>query len=287
MKASLLTLASFVLFAISSQAQLFSNYYYDYKLLNPAFAGNQDKHVITTAYSGFPSIDYMSMFYGSYETSIPKIKSGIGAMGYYSNRGVLNYQAAGIFYSKQLPFNEHSGLRAGTLLHYRKREADYDRDAGFYDVSVNGRVTTGLNLDFGVLYYSRVLNIGVGVNDFFKQGEVSNTRWNLSVSRDFKVANALEISPSIVVVWDKFARQYRFDVNTIIEIKQWIILGAGYYVSDDYDGVNVSAGINVKDWVQVIGHVYSSSNDYFREYNDGQVEVIVRANIPHREKKSE
>jgi type IX secretion system PorP/SprF family membrane protein len=284
MKSSLLTVAAFVLFAISSQAQSFSNYYYDYKLLNPAFVGNQDKHIITTVYSGFPSMRYSSMFYGSYETSIPKIKSGVGAMVYNQNFGVLNYLGGGIFYNKQFQFNEHSGLRVGTQLHYRRREIDYERDGEYYDVAFEGRVITGLNLDLGVLYYSRVLNIGVGVNDFFKQEEVSNTRWNLSVSREFKVANALEISPAIVVVWDQYRNIYRFDANTIIEIKQWIILGAGYLVWNGGDALNVSAGINVKDWVQVIGHVYSSSNDYFREYNDGQVEVIVRANIPHKKK---
>lgn len=288
---TLFTAAALLFIMVSSQAQLFQNYYYDYKLLNPALAGSQDKHIITTVYSGFPSRDYSSLFYGSYETSIPKIKSGVGALVYHENYGAVGNLGAGIFYSKQIPFNDHSGLRAGTLLNYRRREIHYSRlDPMGHDEDPsieNPSITHVVNLDLGVWYYSKVVNVGIGVNDFFRsEDQGRNDIWSVIISRDFKIGNALKIKPSLVGLSNQRLNKHGVDINNVIEIKQWIIVGAGYMVWDGGDALNVSAGLNVKEWVQVIGHVYSSWNDGFRKDTDGQVEVIVRANIPHRKKKT-
>lgn len=287
-----LTLTVFVVIATSFavQAQLFTSYYYDYKLLNPALVGIQDKHVITTVYSGFPSSTEASTYYGSYETGIASIKSGVGALGYYGELGVISTFRAGLFYSKQIAFNEKSGLRIGTQMTYNREKVDYSKyqqlhlqDPLLMDKS-DKLITTSVNLDLGVLYYSDIVNAGVSVTDIFNEEGESNRMWDILAFRDFKIGNGFKVTPSLV--YFKGNDYYRFDVNSIFEIKQWILIGGGYSMFERGDDVSFSAGLNVKDWVQIIGHAYSSENDDYRERNDGagRVEFMIRANIPHKKK---
>jgi type IX secretion system PorP/SprF family membrane protein len=289
MQKVILTSVVLIMFSVAVHAQLYDSYYYDYKLLNPALAGNLDKHIITTVYSGYPSQDYASMFYGSYETSLPSIKSGMGAIVSNERYGVIGDFRTGLFFSKQIQFNERSGIRLGVQHYYRKTEYNYDR-IGPIDFNTDIALPTNypeeaVNADFGLVYYSLIANIGVGVKSVFKELDRRNSLWSVMVSREFKIENVMKISPSFVWLTDgDYAN--RFDVNGIIEIKQWILVGGGYQFWDSDDSFTLSAGLNVKDWVQVIGHVYASYNDHLREYNNGRVEVLVRANIPHHKKEN-
>ncbi len=285
MKNFLLTVALGI-FSTASFAQSYNSYYYDYKLLNPALAGNQDKHIITTVYAGFPSANYSSMYYGTYETSIPSSKSGVGARGHYQDLGVISSIQGGLFYSKQLSFNDNAGLRIGTQLTFNRQQIHYDRvrpiELSDPLILEDNGVTRSVNLDLGLLYYSRIANIGIGVKDFFENDEMFTQRvWSVIASREFNIAGSLKITPSLVYLTD--SDDYRFDVNSIFEIKTWILIGGGYSIREGDDDVTASAGLNVKDWVQIIAHVYASSSQK-RFYSDDRVEVILRANIPHRKK---
>jgi hypothetical protein len=148
----------------------------------------------------------------------------------------------------------------------------------------NSGVIKSIDQDFGVVYYSRIVNVGIGVRDFFKGEDfVTRRSWNFMLLREFNIGSSVKITPSIVYHWND--NSDRIDVNSIFEIKKWILLGGSYSIRDGDDDASFTAGLNVKDWVQLIMHVYSSSNQELGGSSYRRVEVMIRANIPHRKKK--
>lgn len=182
------TVAILLVFSFAAHGQVsdlsYTSYYYDYKLLNPALAGIQDKHIITTVYAGIPSIQSSHLFYGTYETSIPSIKSGIGALGSYDELAITSTFQGAIFFNRKLPFNDHSGLRLGTQLTYRRIEIDYSTlDFGDDRLIGQEEVTNNFNFDLGLVYYSSIVNIGVSVKDVLEE-DWTKTKLNVIVYRE-------------------------------------------------------------------------------------------------------
>lgn len=270
----------FVLISCIAYGQLFSSYYYDYKLLNPALVGIKDKHTITSVYRGTPFDKYAVLYYGSYETSIPSIKSGIGGFGLHEWFHATEQIQAGLFYSKQLSFNGNSGLRLGTQLSYQAVNYDYSELKLLDNLEYYGGYERNeFNFDLGMQYYSSVIDVGVAVNDILIRNRTKRA-WSVIASREINVSKWLTANPSLV--YFASGEDFRFDINNVFEIKQLVLIGGGYSVQDGDDNISFSLGLNIKDYVQLVGHVYSKQIYEFRNYIDRRAELLVRANIPHR-----
>jgi type IX secretion system PorP/SprF family membrane protein len=205
-------------FTINTQAQIsnsptaFHNYYYDYKLANPAFTGTKAKHVITTVYQTVPSTSpQQQLVYGSYERHIQSIKSGIGGIFIYDRLGPYTRTQVGALYSKQLPFSETNGLELGTQLFYQRMKFDYDllQVIDGDPLLADGEETkTNVNVDFGMVYYSPDFTLGASVKNILKQqqsfryAKESSALLNLVVTRDFKITEQLKVTPSVLFVTD-------------------------------------------------------------------------------------
>jgi type IX secretion system PorP/SprF family membrane protein len=254
------------------------NYYYDYKLVNPAFTGRQGKHVITTSLSR--SSEYAEFFYGSYELNLQPIKSAIGAIASFEEMGVRTGFHVGAFFNKQIPLSETSGLKVGTQLFYNKRHIDYE---GFVvdpnDPLAPKETQAGnVSFDMGAVYYWKELSIGLAAKNVLPyDGE--QTAFSLLAERKFDLLPAFSVTPSLL-----FLKAEHYDavsVNAIFEIKKTLLLGAGYFHMKDSDGdLTFSGGVNIKDKVQFIGHVYSSNRQDMRPAQDSQVEFMLRVRIP-------
>jgi type IX secretion system PorP/SprF family membrane protein len=264
----------------------FFNYYYDYKLFNPAFTGTKARHTITTVYSGFPSDNAGSRFYGSYEMNIEAINSGVGAAFTHDNLGYYSSSLAGLFYSRQFTFNENSGLRIGTQMFYRTQTTDYSQliIGGFTDPFLgSGKETTNnFNFDMGIVYYNKYATIGASLQNALNSG-TSQPYINVIAERQFKISNSLILTPSILLLTD--FSQSQFSVNNTFEIAQWILLGAGYTTFDSgYDDLSFNEGLNIKNRVQIVTHLYSKQNqDYVSPFFSGRFfEIMVRATLPEK-----
>lgn len=263
----------------------FYGYYYDYKLANPAFIGNKGKHVITTVYSGFPSGNTGAMLYGSYERSIASVKSGVGTTIIYDQLGPVTYVLASALYSKRVPFNETSGLRFGTQVFYQSKTVSYDYFQTIYPddplIGASGRdIRETFNFDLGLVYYSQYGTLGASIKNILNT-EDDLPMLNLVLEREFKVIKGLTVTPSVFFRSDFNDKE--FYMNSTFEIAQWILLGSGYRIADQRrSNLTFNAGLNIKDWVQIVGHVYSSAYyNYVTSFDDKHfIEMMIRVKIP-------
>lgn len=275
------------------------NYYYDYKLSNPSFVGNDAKHKITTAYSGVLNDDngngsYSRAFLASYEAKLSKIKSGIGGMIVRHKFGSLDYVDASLLLSHQFKLTKTSGIQLGTQLQIRitKIDGKYYKYVDKEDpLVVEGEESQkNFNFGLGMNYYSRHFTIGFGykrikANDFGYDSVRQDTDViNLNLFREIKVCDWLNVTPSIFYFTD--LSSYVMDVNNTFEIKKWILAGAGYRIPQEGEGdFTFNIGVNIKDYVQVVAHIYSYDRyKHQSEYDEKPtfVEAMILVKIPER-----
>jgi type IX secretion system PorP/SprF family membrane protein len=268
---------------------LFKNYYYDYKIANPAFVGSKSKHLVNTVYSGVPGSS-SELVYASYERNIKAINSGVGGMFTYEQLGPWARKHIGVFYAYKLAFSENSGIRFGTQVFYQRRTIDYSyfrlQDTIDPIYSSGTETRANVNFDLGALYYSPVITVGISLKNILKQDfepfaleNQKSTFFTLVASRKFNIVNGLNAEPSLLFSTDFDER--RIGVNGLFEIKEWILLGAGFISSGDDEGdINVNVGVNIKDWVQIITHLYSTRNQTEQYESDTFIETMVRVTIP-------
>jgi type IX secretion system PorP/SprF family membrane protein len=270
-------------------ADPFYSYYYDYKIANPALTGTKAKHLITTVFHGIPktTIDN-KIIYASYERNISSIKSGIGGVFLYDQFGPWIDRQANVLFSKQISFNEKSGLYLGTQLLYNHRELDFSKFKFLdsYDpLIVEGDYSRSrFNFDLGTAYYSPLGTFGVSVKNILREKNddiflrATDPTLVLLAFRDFTITKNFVVTPSIMYKND--FEYGNVSVNANIEVMKWVILGGSYSFRDGDDRFMCNAGINIKDWVQIVTHLYSSFNDRFDDY-DPTVETMIRVTIPH------
>ncbi len=268
----------------------FRNYYWDYKLTNPALTGTRGRHVITTSYLG--RWDSYDGLYGSYEANIPSIKSGVGATATYENLlGVNKLYHVGGLYSREFGFNESSGLRVGAHIYYQNNSVDTDA----YQINANdpliftGRYKNGrVGVDFGLLYYVNKFTFGASVNsisiarwsDGFVNTYSDATIFNFLASKELPLTSNLEIVPSCLLVTDM--HDIRINVNSTFKVYNLLLVGVGSSFIRQEAKADFNAGVNFKDRVQLIMHFYSSIEDRYRDYRR-YFETMVRVTIPDRE----
>lgn len=269
---------------------LFKNYYYDYKLANPSLVGSKSKHLINTVYSGISGAP-VRVVYGSYEADIAAISSGIGGALTYDKIGSWRTILAGAFYSYKFSLSKTSGLRFGTHIFYQHQTIDFS-DIRLIDpvdpVLGSGKTTRSqFNGDLGVAFYSDPITIGIALKNVLDEERIPNALTSpesrhvtVVASRDFRISDNLELSPSLLLVSD--FENHKLGLNAIFEIRQWWLLGAGFVSSDQYpDDLTFSAGVNIKGWVQIITHLYSSSRQK-TGFSDPLMEAMVRVTIPEK-----
>jgi type IX secretion system PorP/SprF family membrane protein len=287
-KAHCLTLLLVVILTADVDAQLsnspapFNSYYYDYKIANPAFVGAKSKHLINTVYSGIAGVSPYHLLYASYERNIESIKSGIGGLFLYDELGPVKRVYGGLLYSYRHAFNETSGVRLGTQVFYRSQTIDYDYyryiNPGDLLAGYGTETNQSVNLDLGAAYYSPTITIGASLKNVMKRDEETTTL-NLLATRKFTVLDGLKAEPSVFFFTD--FDDNSLSLNNIFEIRRWVLLGAGYTSGGDSGDFIFNVGLNIKDWVQIITHVYSSWYQTHRR-TDPRIETMIRVMIPER-----
>lgn len=261
------------------------SYYYDFKLFNPAFTGIHARHSITTGYSEDQSGIFGSprLGYGSYELNLPSIRSGVGFISSIQEIGIVRFTHYGLLYSKKLPVSENSGFLLGTQLAHQRERRDYTKldlldpiDPAF---GPGIETTTSLNVSFGVAYYSRLITVGAGFKNIVKE-ESELREYNFIVTRNVKITDRIQATPSLFLMTNEVYNSLRF--NSAFELFDWVLLGAGYtFPRNKKDNIDVNIGLNIKDRVQIITHIYAA--DYAHDRNNNReatwIESMIRVRI--------
>lgn len=253
----------------------FFNYYYDYKIANPAFTAFEDQLRINLSYSGFPYAEEnwvkQGSTYFSYESQVDT-NSGFG-MFFKSERFITEpFQAVAAFYRYKFQVGDQWNARIGTQVSYFRLVADrpYIKDREIY------------NLDLGFVLDSRWITIGGSIKNLLQPSDFSYSymsKWkdrpdiNFIATRKFTISNAITATPSLFFRANEFGEG--LTINGVFEIKKLILLGGSYGIDvDDLDfgneGYSFNAGITVKDRVQFIVHLYSNFHGENREYYSGE-----------------
>jgi hypothetical protein len=105
------------------------------------------------------------------------------------------------------------------------------------------------------------------------------TSFNLLVSHDFVITPAIEVVPSCLLVI--YPNGSLAGLNATAKIHKWLMVGAGNRFRNGSSEFSFNFGINIKDWVQIITHCYSSTNQKY-EFEKPYVETLLRMTVPER-----
>lgn len=288
---SILLSASCTFSQVFNDARPVYNYYYDYKLANPAFTGFEDKLRITSMYSGIPmnsSLDFYN-YYLSGEVKLDAIKSAVGGLLKINHASFRSQKGAALFYRYKFDLSPKTNVRAGLQLSYDRYKIN--TVYGSFDpndplITNNKNTTDHFNVDIGLLYDAPYITIGGTVKHLLKQKILRDSAaqnyssLNFIVTRKFIVGKLLLITPS---VFFQSRNMYDDEVafNITADIAKWFIIGGGYvtYLDSSTDGnFTLNGGVNIKDYVQVVMHAYSSvdqKNDFYSGKNT-KVDMMVR-----------
>ena len=268
----------------------FQNYYYDYKLANPALTGIHGKHAITTAYLGRPGD--VDAYYASYEARVPGIKSAVGVTAMLEDVFYLRSYHVGGLFSKQIPFNSESGLLVGTQVYYKKRITDLDEFYYYHQddpliIKRGDHTSANAGADFGVAFYRKNLTLAAGVKNVwvgdvpeqFGWAQYEFTSFNLLFSNEFALTPAIELVPSCLLV--SYPDGRLLALNATARIYKWVMVGAGNRFRNGSSEFSFNVGINIKDWVQIVTHCYSSTNQK-HEFDRPYMETLLRITVPDK-----
>jgi type IX secretion system PorP/SprF family membrane protein len=277
---------------VNARAQNFSsstpvrNYYYDYKVSNPAFTGTNATHSITSAYAADEggSFSFSELAYGSYELNVKSIQSGVGIISSIQEVGITRFTDYGLLYSKKLALNETRGFYVGTQLTHQRRRLDYSLLQPLYPndpIIGQGNLEKVSSFDFalGIAYYSPQVTLGVACKNILEQ-DITTREFNFLATRDFTVTKSIKATPSLLLATD-------FDYNTLrlnssFELFKWVLLGAGYtFPRNGRDNLDLNIGVNIKDRVQIITHLFASEYTRFRRYDSEafSIDTMIRVRI--------
>lgn len=234
--------------ASAQQYPVFTQYYFNEMVINPAYAGNHVKLSLTTMYRNqwvnFPGAPKTFNFSG--HTSLLKNKIGVGLMidhdeiGSYKNDHIYGY------YAYKLHFREATlsmGLQAGFNIlgaDFSKLDLQNPGDASFFNISNELKPNFGA----GLFYSKRNYFIGLSVpfiinnkvvNSFEAlKGEIREARYYFLRGGAVFPLNRSEnvkINPSILIRSQE-GQALTFDLNAAVIFYDIFSIGTSYRLSD-------------------------------------------------------
>lgn len=256
-----------------SFAQQYSSsslYMYDMKLVNPAFAGTGKKQIFTADYhttlTNFNGHPYRLFI--TYENNLSKINSGIGTIVSYNEIGPFTEFSGNLLYDYQYKLGEQKKVSFGTSLTYKRSSIDENEirplDPNDPVLAQSDFSSNDVSLHLAVLLMVKSTRVGLGAynllktenNEYLAQADSRVLFFNLE--NKYNLVEWLSLRPSLLYQTD-FSNTW-LDVNTIIEVKKLVLIGANYQIRGDRDNnLNINGGVAIKDRAEILLHAYSSA----------------------------
>ncbi|ELR68866.1 hypothetical protein C900_05692 [Fulvivirga imtechensis AK7] len=289
-KIYLSTLLAFAVLAGYAQEKHFDLYMYDLKMVNPAFTGRDSAQIFNTFinYTSFESSNASTAMI-SYENRLSSISSGIGLLAYHYQSGP--HSQIGV----RLPYSYYSTvakgvLTIGAMINYKKHAIDTDAfrtidpDDPVLNPENNIPSIDAFDLDFGLVYQLKNTQLGLTVANLlepeFNFGnnaiiQKQNRTLILSLTKYFQLTDGMKALPMIHYFSD--FSSVGVDINTILEIKKVILLGAGYQILQSRDNnLHFSGGVNIKSTIQLIIKAYSKKYQDLNSANNVEANLSIR-----------
>jgi type IX secretion system PorP/SprF family membrane protein len=224
---------------MAQQYPVFTQYYFNEMVINPAYAGAHVKFSATAMYRNqwvnFPGAP--KTFNISAHTALAKNKVGVGLMinhdeiGSYSNDHIyLNYAYKIHFPNSTLAM----GLQAGINLlgaDYSKLDLQNPDDASFYNISKQVKPNFGA----GLFYTKKNFFLGFSI-PFIMNNEVANSVESLlggGAILPLDRMDKVKINPSFLVRTQE-GQPLSFDINTAVIFYDVFSIGGSYRLGDSF-----------------------------------------------------
>ena len=271
---------------IAQQTPLFSDYYYNPVLINPAHTGYYSNTEINLSNFG-----YLNQFEGNprtfsgiFNTNILKNKVGIGG-GFISDKiGVMSATTVFASYAYKLYFDRHYnrarwwdynpsvlsfGLTTGVMLiHEKLSELAIQGDPNFQkDIDI-----TLPTFGIGMLYSQNNFYLGFSIQNLFSNTAANDQNINVTIPYYFYGGyrwyfnrfEELRFQPSFLAKYVSGA-PLQFDLNFSVNYKNKIEMGAGYRTNSS---INALVGFYVFDtWRFAYNYTMYENNTPFNNTN--------------------
>lgn len=266
--------------AKAQQLVMFNHYFYKPFILNPAFAGNENKTeaftINRTQWTGFSNAPQFNII--SIDGALKSKKVGLGMSVYNDRKGISNRTGGDLSYSYKLNFNDKTqlsfGLSAGVVsqvMNFSKAVSESTNDPYLFS---NTEQKTSFNLNAGILFNWGDLSVAAAAPQLAQnkfnyldnagQNKVSYVQYRHYLSSlTYKVhlnkTKGLSLTPTALIrIVPGAPIQYDGNLNLEFENKFWI--GATYksnYAISAQAGVCLYRQLNIGYSYEIITHKLS------------------------------
>jgi type IX secretion system PorP/SprF family membrane protein len=280
-KAVVIVFVGFIGQCFAQQEPLFTMYWNNYSLQNPAATGLFNKHFASVSarrqwvdFPGEPQV-----ISAVYDYRLTKINSGIGINYFNDQLGLEKNNKINLNYSYHISFKKGGVLSTGIGVGVLQKTIDY---SSFVFPTLtpdplfpNSKETDNmLNINVGAMYKTNRFLLGFSstqVNEAkSKKLNFKNSRhYFLTSSCKIALGRSFELKPSFYLRSDLSTTQA--DINVISMYKERFWLGLSYRSSD---AVAAMAGVDIKGKYR-IGYSYDYTTSKLRNYSSGSHEIIL------------
>jgi type IX secretion system PorP/SprF family membrane protein len=261
-------------------------YNYDPKLINPAFAGivSEQDYQVQFGGAGFDYDGYPRTLFSAFSTRLNNINSGIGAMWSQSRIGSYTETNVAALYNYQFKLGDKKYLSVGTQLGLSHTNIDF-AEIDIVD-GVDDEPSSHLNFhgNFGIGFRVNKFYAGIATGNLIVSGDYFwpyNRYYSFYSMYEFQVASWLKFKPSLLLR-TTFTDSPYLDVNAIVTIKDFLLLGTTSQIRNDNVYQKYNLGFDIAKKVQLVGTLYSGVNHRNPYSPDLNIELMLRLRIQNK-----
>lgn len=276
MKKIIIVLMLFAAGNASGQGVESELYQYNYSFVHPAFAGNDGQRIAilgrTTAYDRSFGNTMQSMVLIGYENYFEKINSGIAVTGYSERLGYGSLSSLALSYNYKITLGESSALvtsvRAGT--HYHSFSTNYIPIEPSDPLIHANLAASNWTADLGVLFKIKESYFGGLANnlahsnatlDLIGSPDPLENDYAAIIGTSLTLGERLKSKHSLYIPFN--GDDVRVDLNNTLTIHDRFLAGLSVERSNGKFYARANAGIQVKDYFQIVFLLYSKKRDDF------------------------
>lgn len=260
-----------------------NQYFFDPKLINPAFAGLTNEQNYQVQYAGInqsnPNFPF-SLLTG-FSLPLNKINSGIGGFVWRTRSEPITETGGSFLYNYRFNLNNERSISIGTEISLSEEQID---NSYYHSITPNDPLIANATLNYnvantnlGVVYRDHNFYVGATAKNLISfQSEpnalslpVNNRAYSAYSSYQFLLSPSFTLKPVVLYLTD--FTNVQVDVNGILYWKDKIIVGASGQLINTKTFEKFTAGIILHKTVQLIGTVYSGLNRYYSTSNNAEV----------------
>jgi type IX secretion system PorP/SprF family membrane protein len=244
----------------AQQAPLFSTYFFNKYLNNPAFTGIDNEYRAFGFYrSQWADVPGSPVTGGAtLEGSFWKNRIGVGAYVFNDKIGVFNRTNAAVSYAQKIKFAKHHqisiGVQGGAFINRINFSGTHAADYNDPDLANLKPVRAVFDLNIGISYQWKTLLVGFSVPNVIQPnakyanvyGNATNYQYvrHYTAFLQYKIQlfkGKFNITPTVVMRKAR-ATAFQADMSLMLDYKNIVFIGAGYR---NMFGVTGMAGVNI------------------------------------------